>query len=125
MVDNVNDHNITAAVLRCVVLLGIVRLFAGVSHEGARSVRGSLQRRVRRREARFTIGGILLLGLGILSACTVMPTGPSVLVLPAVGKPMDVFQTDEVGCRSYAQQQISVAPDQQAGTASWISFQPR
>ena len=47
------------------------------------------------------------------------------LALPAVGKPMDVFQTDEVGCRSYAQQQISVAPEQQAGTASWISFQTR
>jgi len=28
--------------------------------------------------------GMLLLGLGILSACTVVPTGPSVLVLPAV-----------------------------------------
>ena len=36
--------------------------------------------------------GMLLLGLGILSACTVVPTGPSVLVLPAVGKSMDVFQ---------------------------------
>jgi len=28
--------------------------------------------------------GGLLLGLGLLSACTVVPTGPSVLVLPAV-----------------------------------------
>jgi hypothetical protein len=35
--------------------------------------------------------GILLLGLGILSACTVVPTGPHALVLPAVGKSMDVF----------------------------------
>src|SRR5438132_1066408 len=125
MVDNGNDHNITAAVLRCVGLLGIVRLFADVTHEWGRSVRGSPQHRVRRREARFTIGGILLLGLGILSACTVMPTGPSVLVLPAVGKPMDVFQTDEVGCRSYAQQQIGGAPEQQAGTASGMSLQTR
>ena len=32
--------------------------------------------------------GMLLLGLGLLSACTVVPTGPSVLVLPAVGKSM-------------------------------------
>src|SRR4249920_416995 len=39
--------------------------------------------------------GMLLLGLGILSACTVLPTGPDVLVLPAVGKPMDVFQAEE------------------------------
>jgi hypothetical protein len=125
MVDNVNDHNITAAVLRCVVLLGIVRLFADVSHEGARSVRGSPQRRGMGKEARFTRGSILLLGLGILGACTVMPTGPSGLVLPAVGKPMDVFQTDEVGCRSYAQQQIGVTPEQQAGAASGMTLQAR
>jgi hypothetical protein len=125
MVDNVNDHNITAAVLRCVVLLSIVRLFADVTSEEARSVRGSPQRRGRRKEASFTRGGILLLGLSILSACTVTPTAPSVLVLPAVGKPMDVFQTDEVGCRSYAQQQIGVAPEQQAGAASGRSLQAR
>src|SRR5262245_33237898 len=60
----------------------------------------------------FIKGGILLLGLSILSACSGIPTGPRVLVLPAVGKPMDVFQADEVGCRSYAQQQIGVAPEQ-------------
>ena len=39
--------------------------------------------------------GVLLLGLGLLSACTVLPTGPSVFVLPAVGKSMDVFQVEE------------------------------
>ena len=39
--------------------------------------------------------GVLLLGLGILSACTVLPTGPNVLVLPAVGKPLDLFQAEE------------------------------
>ena len=39
--------------------------------------------------------GMLLLGLGILSACTVVPTGPHALVLPAVGKSMDVFQVEE------------------------------
>ena len=56
--------------------------------------------------------GILLLGLSILSACASIPTGPRVLVLPAVGKPMDVFQADEGACRSYAQQQIGVAQEQ-------------
>ena len=49
--------------------------------------------------------GVLLLGLGILSACTVLPTGPNVLVLPAVGKPLDLFQAEEGECRAYAQQQ--------------------
>jgi hypothetical protein len=44
--------------------------------------------------------GMLLLGLGILSACTVVPTGPHALVLPAVGKSMDVFQVEEGACRS-------------------------
>ena len=60
----------------------------------------------------FTRGSILLLCLGILSACTVVPTGPRVLVLPAVGKPMDVFQADEAACQAYAQQQIGGAPEQ-------------
>ena len=53
----------------------------------------------------------LLLGIGILNACTVLPTGPGVLVLPAVGKPMEVFQTEEGECRSYAQQQLGPAPE--------------
>src|SRR5262249_1129481 len=60
--------------------------------------------------------GMLLLGLGILSACTVVPTGPSVLVLPVVGKSMDVFQGEEGACGSYAQQQLGVAPEQAAST---------
>jgi hypothetical protein len=59
---------------------------------------------------------VLLLGLGILSACTVLPTGPNVLVLPTVGKPMDVFQAEEGECRAYAQQQLGVAPEQNAST---------
>ena len=57
---------------------------------------------------------MLLLGLGIFSACTVLPTGPSVLVLPTVGKSMDVFQVEEGECRSYARQQLGSAPEQAA-----------
>jgi hypothetical protein len=60
--------------------------------------------------------GMLLLGLGLLSACTVVPTGPSVLVLPAVGKSMDVFQAEEGACRAYARQQLGGAPEQAAST---------
>src|SRR5262249_11649030 len=58
----------------------------------------------------------LLLGLGLLSACTVVPTGPNVLVLPAVGKSMDVFQAEEGECRSYAQQQLGGTPEQTTST---------
>jgi hypothetical protein len=60
--------------------------------------------------------GMLGLGLVILSACTVLPTGPNVLVLPAVGKPVDVFRMEEGECRAYAQQQLGVAPEQAAST---------
>jgi hypothetical protein len=60
--------------------------------------------------------GLLLLGLGLLSACTVVPTGPSVFVLPAVGKAMDVFQVEDGACRSYARQQLGGAPEQAAST---------
>ena len=61
--------------------------------------------------------GMLLLGLGILSACTVVPTGPHALVLPAVGKSMDVFQVEEGECRAYARQQLGGAPEQAASTS--------
>jgi hypothetical protein len=59
---------------------------------------------------------VLLLGMGLLSACAALPTGPSVLVLPAVGKPMDAFQAEEGECRSYARQQLGPAPEQAAST---------
>ncbi len=51
----------------------------------------------------------LSLVLGSLSACLGLPTEPGVLVLPAVGKPMDVFQAEEGACRTYAQQQLGGA----------------
>ena len=68
---------------------------------------------------------VLLLGLGLLSACTVRPTGPSVLVLPAVGKPMDVFQAEEGECRSSAQQQTGGASAQTIGAAAATMLQSR
>ena len=53
--------------------------------------------------------GGLLLGIGLLSACARIPTEPSVLALPATGKPLDVFQAEEAGCRAYAQHQVAAA----------------
>ena len=40
----------------------------------------------------FIKWGIVLLGIGVLSACVVVPTGPNVMVLPASGKPFEAFQ---------------------------------
>ena len=42
---------------------------------------------------------LLLPMIGLLSACATVPTGPSVMVLPAVGKPFDQFQVDDMVCR--------------------------
>jgi hypothetical protein len=55
--------------------------------------------------------GIVLLGIGMLSACAVVPpSGPNVLVLPAPGKPFEVFQTDDAVCQQYARSQIGIEP---------------
>jgi len=58
--------------------------------------------------------GIVLLGIGVLSGCVVVPTGPNVMVLPTPGKPFEVFQGDEAVCRQYAQSQIGLEPAEAA-----------
>jgi len=45
-----------------------------------------------------------------LSGCATMPTGPSVLVLPAQGKPFDVFRSEDFECRNWAAQQTGQQP---------------
>jgi len=75
----------------------------------------------RRRENMFVRWGVLLFGMGWLSACVVVPSGPSVLVLPTVGKPLDLFQAEEVGCRHYARYQIGMAPEQAAAQSAVAS----
>jgi len=47
-----------------------------------------------------------LLVLLVVSGCATPPTGPSVLVLPAPGKPFEVFQSEVMVCRHWASQQI-------------------
>ena len=45
---------------------------------------------------------IAALVVATLSACTSIPTGPTIGVMPAVGKPFDVFKTDDKECRAFA-----------------------
>jgi YMGG-like Gly-zipper len=40
--------------------------------------------------------------------------GPSVAVMPAPGKPFEVFQQDDAACRGYAQQSIGTSANDQA-----------
>lgn len=49
-------------------------------------------------------------GVVALGGCATIPTGPSVMVLPAPGKPFEQFQVDESACRQWASQQIGAPP---------------
>ncbi len=46
----------------------------------------------------------------LLGGCVTMPSGPSVMVMPAAGKPFEVFQADDQVCRQWAGQQVGIAP---------------
>ena len=46
----------------------------------------------------------------VLGGCATFPTGPSVMVMPAPGKPFEQFQADDAVCRQWAAQQIGGTP---------------
>jgi hypothetical protein len=52
-----------------------------------------------------------------LAGCAHLPLGPSVAVMPAPGKPFDLFMSEESLCRRYAEQQVGVSPQQAAQTS--------
>lgn len=57
----------------------------------------------------------ILLSPLLLLACTSMPTGPSVLVLPGTGRSFEQFRADDAVCRQYALEQVGgIAPRQAA-----------
>lgn len=55
---------------------------------------------------------LLIIALLFLVGCATVPTGPSVMVLPTPGKPLDVFQAEDATCRMYARQQIGLSPQE-------------
>lgn len=50
------------------------------------------------------------LALFSISACATIPTGPSVMVMPAPGKSFDQFRQEDAFCRGWAEQQIGISP---------------
>lgn len=60
----------------------------------------------------------LLAALVTLGACTTMPSGPSVLVLPGTGKSFEQFRVDDMDCRQYAAMQIGGTTPNQAAADS-------
>lgn len=61
--------------------------------------------------------GILATAM-LISACTTMPTGPSMLVLPGSSKNFDQFRLDDFDCRQYAQAQSGGATAESAAQDS-------
>jgi uncharacterized protein YcfJ len=64
---------------------------------------------------------LILAALGVsLSACTVMPTGPSVMALPGSNKTFDQFRSDDGSCRQFALQQVGGVDANTAATNSAV-----
>ena len=61
-----------------------------------------------------------LIAFLLVGACTTMPTGPSVLVLPGTGKTFDQFRVDDFECRQFASGQVGGATAGQAQTDSTL-----
>lgn len=67
----------------------------------------------------FRLSPLMLLLL--VGACTTMPTGPSVLVLPGTGKSFDQFRADDFECRQFAGGQVGAPPAAQAASESGVA----
>ena len=72
--------------------------------------------RLSNRSAAFLLPPLLL-----LNACASEPMGPTIGVMPAPGKPFDVFQSDQALCKQYASNEVQggaqSANNRQIGTA--------
>jgi uncharacterized protein YcfJ len=55
---------------------------------------------------------ILLLCPLLLVGCSFAPTGPTVAVMPAAGKPFDLFQKEDYECRQFASNSVADASQQ-------------
>lgn len=57
----------------------------------------------------------------LVAACTTMPTGPSVMVLPGASKSFDQFRADDGVCRNYALESVGGVTASQTATQSGVS----
>ena len=69
-------------------------------------------------KSKIIVGAMLVAGLG---ACTVRPTGPSVMVLPGRGQTIERFRADEAYCRDDAMMQIGGKSAQNAARESAVT----
>ena len=58
----------------------------------------------------------------LIAACTTMPTGPNVMVLPGSGKNFDQFRADDAECRQYSLTSVGgVTPNETAQNSAVTS----
>lgn len=55
------------------------------------------------------------------TACTTMPSGPSVMVLPGSSKSFSQFRADDMDCRNYAFESVGGVTASQAATESGVA----
>lgn len=63
---------------------------------------------------KFIVRFCTVLSFSTVSACATIPPGPSVTIVPARGKPFELFQQDDALCRRWAEQQIGISPQEVA-----------
>lgn len=61
---------------------------------------------------------VILVSLLAMGGCATLPTGPSVLVLPAPGKSLEQFRDEDVICRQWASQQVGASPQETANKSA-------
>jgi hypothetical protein len=54
---------------------------------------------------------IIIISVFLLNACSTMPSGPSVLVLPSAGTNFDQFRNEDQLCRNLTHKQVEAAED--------------
>lgn len=54
----------------------------------------------------------------LITACTTLPSGPSIVVMPGTGKTFDQFRENDLLCREYAHAQSGGKTPEQAATES-------
>jgi hypothetical protein len=59
--------------------------------------------------------------VAMFAGCAIVPTGPSVAVMPGPRKPFEVFQADDASRRQWAQQQIGGASPSQTANQNAVA----
>jgi hypothetical protein len=63
---------------------------------------------------------LFIILLATATGCATIPTGPTLAVMPAVGKPFEIFVADDTVCRQFAEHQTGINP-QTAATEQTVT----